>query len=40
MKDLYNELIAEGIDKEDAEEIVARVICGESIDSAIQSVLF
>ena len=31
--------IAREFNREDAEEIIARIFCGESVDSAIQSVI-
>jgi len=34
-----SELMAEGFSKYEAEEIMARIECGESIDSAIQAVV-
>lgn len=37
MTNLINELLNEGFTKEQVEEIIAMVVCGESIDSAIQS---
>lgn len=38
MNDTFNELIKE-FGSELAEEMIVRIICGESVDNAIQSVL-
>lgn len=38
MNDIYSELIKE-FGSELAEEMIVRIICGASVDSAIQSVL-